>query len=198
MKWNNESGYIKYNQSLQSIKSILGISQIDFMTRCELAPYITYILNYISKKLILLGEFDDIKIYIQKIFNIHDWGADKIINGAVKDMLLELGIDDGEVYIEGKEIPYNQDRFVFSWSNILTALVVRLKFQYSSVLAQPVDTECPCDSCSKGQSINDFENWQSGVYPQDEEYSWYNYNESVSSWRVNNDAPECTKCSRRF
>lgn len=198
MKWNNESGYIKYNQSLQSIKSILGISQIDFMTRCELAPYITYILNYISKKLILLGEFDDIKIYIQEIFNIHDWGADKIINGAVKDMLLELGIDDGEVYIEGKEIPYNQDRFVFSWSNILTALVVRLKFQYSSVLAQPVDTECPCDSCSKGQSINDFENWQSGVYPQDEEYSWYNYNESVSSWRVNNDAPECTKCSRRF
>lgn len=198
MKWNNESGYIKYNQSLQSIKSILGISQIDFIIRCELAPYITYILNYLSKRLIMLGEIDDIKVYIQEVFNIYDWGADKIINGAVRDMLIELNIDEGDIYVENEEIPYNQERFIFTWSNILTALTIRLKFQYSSLLSQPINTDCPCDSCTSGQSISDFETWQSGIYPQDEEYSWYNYNESTNSWRVNNDVPECTKCSRRF
>lgn len=197
MKWNNEDGYVIYKQSLQAIKSFLGISQIDYVMRCELAPYITYILNYLSKRLILLGDDSDIKLYIQEIFNIHDWGADKIINNSVRDMLMEIGIDEGDIYVEDKEIPYNQDRFVFTWSNILTALVVRLKFQYSSLLAQPIDTDCPCNDCTKGQTVTDFENWQSGIYPEDESYSWYNYSESVSSWRVNNDTPECTNCSRR-
>ena len=198
MKWNNEEGYVIYNQSLQNLKSIFNIGQIDYILRCETAPYITYILKYLSKRLILLGEDMDIKTYIQEIFDIFAWGSDKILSDAVEDLRIELGIDNGEIYVEDSEIPYNSDRLIFTWSNVLTALVVRLKFQYSSLLEQPADTDCPCDECgnTKGQTVSDFESWQSGVFPEDEEYSWYNLRETT--WRVNNDVPECTKCSRRF
>ena len=200
MKWNDENGFILFNSSLHTVESILGISQIDYIIRCELAPYVTYILDYLAKRLIMLGDGLDIKAYIQEIFDIYDWGADNIVNGTIKDMLVELGIDDSQETVEEEEIPYNQDRFVFSWSNVLTALVVRLKFQYSSLLAQPIDTDCPCDECgnTKGQTTEDFENWQSGVFPEDDSYSWYNYSDDGTTWRVTSGIPECTKCSRTF
>lgn len=198
MKWNNEKGYVVFNKSLQYIKTKLGISKIDYIARCELAPYATYIISYLSKRLILLGDDLDIKVYIQEIFDIHEWGADKIITGSIKDLLIELNIDEGQDLIEGEEIPYNQDRFIFTWSNILTALVVRLKFQYSSLLYQPIDLDAPCDECGnvKGQTTSDFESWNSGVFPEDESYNWWNFNDDGTNWRVNNDIPECTKCFR--
>lgn len=201
MKWNDERGYLTYSSVLKSLKSILGIAQIDFILRCELAPYITKILQYINSRLILLGEDVDIKTCINEVFEIYDVGSDKIVTGATKELAFEIGIDTNEdVCPSNEEIPYNQDRFVFSWTNILTALVVRLKFQYSSLLVQPIDTDCPCDECgnSKGQTVADFESWKSGVFPEDESYSWYNFSDDGTKWRVTNDIPECTKCSRRY
>ena len=199
MKWNDKSGFITYKIALQNIKSYLGISEIDYFMRYELAPYITYILDYISKRLVLLSEDSGIKEYIQEVFTIREEGESKIIYGAVDDLRRELGIDPGEIYVDGEEIPYIEDRFIYSWSNVMTALLVRIKFQYAGLLAQDPNNECPCgDTCYPGQTIKDFESWTSGVYPEDEEYSYYNYKDATSTdWRVNNDIPECTKCLRR-
>lgn len=198
MKWNDKTGYIAYKVALQNIKSYLGISEIDYFMRCELAPYITYILDYISKRLVLLSEDSGIKEYIQEVFTIREEGESKIIYGAVDELRSEVGIDNGEIYVEDSEIPYVEDRFIYSWSNIMTALLVRIKFQYAGLLAQDPNNDCPCgDTCYPGQTIKDFESWTSGVYPEDEEYSYYNYKDVTSTdWRVNNDIPECTKCLR--
>lgn len=198
MKWNDKTGYITYKVALQNIKSYLGISEIDYFMRCELAPYITYILDYISKRLVLLSEDSGIKEYIQEVFTIREEGESKIIYGAVDELRNEVGIDNGEIYVEDSEIPYVEDRFIYSWSNIMTALLVRIKFQYAGLLAQDPNNDCPCgDTCYPGQTIKDFESWTSGVYPEDEEYSYYNYKDVTSTdWRVNNDIPECTKCLR--
>ena len=191
MKWDNKTGYISYNNYLNTVKVYLGISGIDYNMRCELAPYITYILGYVSNRLILVGEGMDIKNYIQEIFDIFDYGSDKIISGGALDLAREIGITTDPT----DEIVYDQDRFVFSWSNVLTALVMRIKYQYANLLTQPIITDCPCD-CSRGQTTKDYENWTSGVYPEDE--NWEAGNVIVESWRITSSYPECTKCGRKI
>lgn len=200
MKWNDKNGYITYKLALQNIKSYLGISEIDYFMRCELAPYITYILDYISKRLVILSEDSEIKDYIQEVFTIREEGESKIIYGAVDELRDEIGIDPGEIYVDDSEIPYVEDRFVYAWANIMTALLVRIKFQYSGLLAQKSSPDCYCgDTCSPGQTTKDYETWTSGVYPDDEEYSYYRFKGINSTeWRVNNDTPECTKCLRNL
>lgn len=199
MRWNDKNGYITYKQALQNIKSCLGIDKIDYSMRCELAPYITYILKYISDRLTLLPEGSDVKTYIQEFFDIRDHGEAKIVFYAVDELRCELGIDNGEIYVEGSEIPYNEDRFIYAWSNVLTAMLVRILFQYQNLLAQPESNDCPCNNeCGRGQTTADYESWSSGVYPEDESYSYYNYKEvNNTEWRTNNDVPECTKCLRQ-
>ena len=196
MKWNNYDGYIRYTKALSSIKSLLGISQIDYYTeRCELSPYVTYILEYLVEKLILVGEDSEMKIKIQEIFDIFDYGADMIISGATIDLACEVGISTSQLCIEGEEVPFDRDRFVFTWSNVLTALVVRLKFQYAYLFEQEIDTEC-CTCGTPGQTYRDFESWRSDVYPNDESYDRSNYRRSHAQWTTDIQAPECTKCHR--
>lgn len=199
MKWNDKTGYIIYKTSLQNIKSLLGISQIDYSYRCELIPYITYILDYINKRLVFIPDDSDITVYINEIIDIKNHGEDKILYQAVDELRSELGIDPGEIYVDNSEIPYDENRFVYSWSNVITSLLVRIKYQYQYLFTQNKDTDCQCgDECSPGQSVKDFETWTSKVYPEDEEYNYYNYTDSTSTgWRVGNDNPECTKCLRR-
>lgn len=197
MKWNNEEGYIDYKNSLTSIKNLLSISQIDFFTlSCEIAPYVTYTLKYLNTRLVMLGEVDMVT-KLNEVINIYEEGSMKIIFGGVRDLAFELGIDEGEDYIEGEEIPYNQDRFIFSWTNVMTALSTRLKLQYSSLLMQPKNNECPCNDCDPGQSTKDYESWTSKIYPEDESYSYYNYDSNYSSIFGNNQPSICTKCYRK-
>ena len=196
MRWNNESGYIRYNSALTSLKNLLGITQIDYYTeRCELSPYVTYILEYLVRKLILLGEDVDISLKIQEILDIFDYGADTIIDGGALDLAREIGISTNEDCIEGVEIPFDRDRFVFTWANVLTALIVRLKFQYAGLFAQEYDGDC-CKCGTVGQTWRDFESWRSDVYPNDELYDRTNYLRKNGQWTTNIDAPECTKCYR--
>lgn len=198
MKWNKENGYVEYQISLKSIKDYLGINQFFFdTTRCEMAPYATYILKYINKRLLLLGEDSDIKQKIQEIFDIYDYGADKIVHNAALDLAFTIGISTDDIYIEGEEIPYNQDIFIFTWSNVLTSLYTQIKLQYSHLLYQPSDNECPCEY-PKGQLTCDFESWTSGVYPEDENYCCKPGDGLViDSWKVTQDIyPKCSGCYR--
>lgn len=196
MKWNNERGYLTFQTSLQGIKNSLNISAIDIVERCELMPYYTYIFKYLNERLVLLGTDVTIKEKIQEIFDIFDNGTSKIISNSTLDLAWELGIETTDYYDEGTDLPYNQEYLVFSWSNALTALCIRLKFQYSHLLYQSSNSNnchCCCNGGSIGPTTNDIESWTSGIYPEDEEYSGDNTN---SSWRTGADTIECTKCYR--
>ena len=71
MKWNSKEGYVEYKAALDGVTNSLGLGAVDFTVRSELAPYLTGILRYLNKKLILLGS-DDILEKLQEIFNIFD------------------------------------------------------------------------------------------------------------------------------
>lgn len=196
MRWNNQDGYIRYTSALTSLKNLLGITQIDYYTkRSELSPYVTYILEYLVKRLILLGEDADIKLKIQEILDTFDYGADMIIDGAVLNLVCEVGISTSQACVEGEEIPFNRDRFIFTWSNVLTALCIRLKFQYACLFEPADDGEC-CKCGATGQTFRDFESWRSDIYPNDESYDRSNYLRNDGWWTTNITAPECTKCYR--
>lgn len=196
MKWNKHEGYVKYTSSLENLKSMLGISQIDhYIQRPELSPYDTYIFEYLARRIICLGEVG-LKERVSEVFNVFEEGADKIISGATLDLAWELGISTGKIYVPEEEIEFNKDRFIFSWSNVLTALCVRLKFQYSSLFVSQVPSEC-CQCGSPGQTTADYESWSSGVYPEDEEFDRVVYNKNHTAWGVNNKDSWCN-CYRKY
>ena len=170
MTWNNSDGYVEYKQALNYLENSLGITKFNFVLRQELAPYITRILQYINKNLIVLG--DDVSMIdkLQEVFNTFDYGANLIIGLDTEILANEVGVlEEGEGDIE-----YEQDRFVFSWSNTLTSLVERLKLQYASLLYQAPEQGCGC-SCANGETWKDFESYSSGIWPEDEEYSTYDF-----------------------
>lgn len=195
MKWNDEKGYLTFQSSVSNLKSSLGITNIDLVNRCELNPYYTYILKYLSDRLLMLGDVS-LEDKIQEIFDIFSMGTDKIIEGSTLDLAWELGIETTDLYIQGQEIPYNQEYLVFSWSNALTALSLILKLQYSHLLYNSNECNCCSNGCSVGETTSDHESWTSGVYSEDEDYLNYSTAERNTSWRVGSDKVECTKCYR--
>jgi hypothetical protein len=195
MKWNTEDGFVDYTSSLELVKTILGINIVDFEIRPELAPYLTYTMKYLSKELVLLGD-TDIKEKLQKIFDIHSDGADLIVDNSAETLADLIGIDTIPVEIETElEINYNQDRFIFTWTNVLSCLVTRLKIMYANLLEDPISQGCPCER-GIGETQKDWEKYTSGVWPKDEEYSNYSL-ETTASWRVTSPTPECT-CKYRM
>ena len=196
MLWNNQEGYIRYTSALTTLKGLLGVSQFDYNTeRCELAPYVTYILEYLVRKLVCLGEDSDICALIQEVKDVFDWGTDQILSGAALSLAVDVGIAPNKYCVPDREVPYNQEHFIYAWANVLTAILVRLKLQYAGCFAQEYDGEC-CKCGSVGQTHRDFESWRSDVYPDDEAYDRTNYYRSNGQWRTSIQAPTCTKCQR--
>lgn len=203
MKWNKEEGYIKYRTALGLLKSYLGIPGLDIYPREELAPYVTSILEYINKRLIQIGEDSEIKDKLQEIFDIYEYGSDKIISKATIELASELGLNTndnpekcdtcGEI-IDTDYVPYDQEYFVFTWANLLGTLVLRLKMQYYDLLKEEKDTSCPC-SCGKGEDWKIWEKYSSGIYPEDEENLYTG--DTQNSWRTSSDELECTQCYRQ-
>lgn len=178
MVWNYDECYIKYQQVSKYLCDMLGISQLD----CDLnhacyLPYQTQIIDYLNTRLITLGT-DDIKARIQEVFDVFDWGADLICSQAALELAREVGV--------GSEDPeYDQEKFVFAWADLMSTLGLRLRLQYSYLFAENAE-ECEnCCCCGgKGQGIEDYESWQSGVYPNDEVYDRANYDRVHTSWKV--------------
>lgn len=82
---------------------------------------------------------------------------------------------------EKGEVRYIRDRFIFSWTNILTALTIRLKFTYPHFFVDEYNGEC-CTCTSKGQTTKDYDTWTSGVYPEDEMYDRTLLYRNRSAW----------------
>lgn len=196
MIWDNTKGYQEYRESLEYIKNSLGLVSDDswFLINQELAPYITNILKWISGKLIELGENTDIKEKLGLIFDLFEDGSEKIIALEGKSLAEEIGIETEKLSLDDSNyLTYEQDRFIFSWTNILSSLVEHLKLQYASVLQDSMIQGCPC-SCGRGETIKDWESYTSGVYPEDEEYSEYGLRGVPST---TSPIPECTCAYRK-
>ncbi len=192
MKWNNEKGFLIFQTSMKGVKTSLGIPELKLVDRCELAPYYTSILKYLNERIVLLGEVNKVAI-IQEIFNIFDFGTEKIILNATLDLAWELGIETTDYYKEGTDIPYNQEYLVFSWSNLMTELITILRLYYPDLIYNKTTEECSCN-CTPGLTTEELERWTSGVYPEDSCYSSKITNNSY--WRAGAETEECTKCYR--
>lgn len=180
MDWNIEDCYVSYVESLEYLKSCLGITKIDLDLNYDcLLPYQVTIIKYINRSLILLGT-DDIKSKIEEVISISEKGASRIvIDMESKQFAEEVGCD-----IESDN--FHCCRFVYAWTNLLTALCIRLKFQYAHLFAPEYDGEC-CTCGQKGETVRDQESWVSNVFPEDELYDRSNYERSNSSWEVSKD-----------
>jgi len=190
MIWNYDDCYLKYVQVSDFLKGMLEISTLDLdLERKVLLPYQTQIIDYLNTRLIKLGS-DDIKAKLNEIFDIFDWGANLICTKSA----LELGETIG---VEVNSEEYDQDRFVFSWADLMSTLRLRLKLQYAYLFADSSsdDDNC-CSCCSKGETVSDYESWTSGVYPEDETYDRTNYDRVNTAWKVSrNRYCECYRHS---
>ena len=199
MKWNEQEGYVKYKSSLTSLKTFLGgIGNLDIYIRPELAPYITHIISYLNTQLTLMDEGTDLKGYIQEIMDIFSYGADMIVIGDALGLAIEVGIDTGTEWNEDDELPYCQDRFVFCWSNIMTYLTTLLKLLYAGLFAQETE-DCLCECGGRRVNVgHDNDEWQSGIYPEDENYDWISKDNTIKvGWKVSGTyIDQCTRCNR--
>ena len=189
MKWDKEQGYVEFKTAYKSIRNSLGLSEIDYISRTELAPYITKIFKYLNEELIMLGDKATLKEKIEKVMEILEKGANNIVDLKIEELEVSLDVLDKS---PDDEVKYSKDRFIFSWTNIMSTLCQRLRLQYYDLLKPKLsDGECPC-CCGKGQTQKDWENWKSGIWPEDEEAERYGSGlAGQPSWRPSLDIPDC-------
>lgn len=168
MKLMSKEELIVCNTFLKTIEDSLQLSKILIDSRCETVPYLYYILKD------LLFKIDDpsiesLKDKIEVVLEEFERGSFLITNRGTLDLAWGLGIDTTDT----GEIPYDQDTFVYSWTGFMSTLVTQVRLQHSTLLYSPPSTDCPpCSECiGKGDTTSDFENWTSGVYPEDEAYN---------------------------
>lgn len=179
MTWDIETCYYEYQEATSYLLKSLGITQLDHVKNREvLYPYYTQIIKYLNRELMCNTE-DNIKAKVQKIIDLMDAGSEKICTTKARELGEEVGI---EVTSEH----YDQDRFVFSWADLMGTLGLRLKFQYAYLWKQEYDDSCGC-TCGKGQTEEDYESWVSGVYPEDYEHDRTNYYRTNTNWGTSED-----------
>ena len=206
MIWNDSYIY-RHEQAEAFLKQKLGLSQLDYWREREvLLPYYYYIINFLNTQLINLGT-DDIKELVEEVLRIFEWGGDLIIAHKVCFLAYKVGCiggfdvgleDQGGEYSDDllpedwtgvevddeDDIEFDKIYFVFCWSDFMSTLRLRLKFQYGYLFAQEPDGEC-CVCGARGQTETDYESWESGVYPEDECYDRTNYVRSNTAWGLN-------------
>lgn len=190
MLWGSKDIF-RYNVARKYLINRLGISTLDSLDRPELIPYLTYIYEYINGRLEKLGDKATIKTLVTEIFDIFDYGADKIIYDNAINLAFDLGISTTDCFVEDKEIPYVHDRFVFAWTNALTGLCVRLKLQYSYLFSDTNSCECTCSSAQPN-----YDAYCSHIYPEDDNYGIKYNTEANTSWRPGAEYKECNCHSR--
>ena len=181
-----------------------------------LVPYYYYIVSYLNERLGNLGTDDIKSLIeeVFTIFEwggdliiehrfielaAHIGMLNDIYGRYVPDVERESGeidndediLPDVEIIdlVDGEEFYYidcYMDRFIFCWSDFMSTLCLRLKFQYAFLFAQEPDGEC-CKCGAHGQTETDYESWESGVYPEDECYDRTNYYRSNTAWGLQKD-----------
>lgn len=187
MKWNKMRGKTRYDSALTNLKTLLELKLVDFWDFKDerLLPYLTVILEYIDKKLFQLGGLNiDLLKRLKEVYRIFDYGNKKILNGGTMDLAYELEISTKED-LTPDYVPFNKDHFIFTWTNFLSSLCIRIKFQYITLFQNEAEMieEASCQpKCPKNQDFHDYESWRSDVYPDDEDYDRTNWNKTNDAW----------------
>lgn len=180
MEWNERECRVLYAEALEYLKNSLGITQLDAdLSHTCLLPYQVVIIKYLNRELIQLGT-DSIKAKIERVLEIFKEGECRI----VEDMEPRKFAEEIRCDIESEN--FHCCRFVFAWTNLLTALCIRLKFQYAYLFSQEYDGKC-CKCGTRGQTTKDYESWVSNVFPEDELFDRSNYERANSAWEVSKD-----------
>ena len=174
MEWNERECRVLYAEALEYLKNSLGITQLDAdLSHTCLLPYQVVIIKYLNRELIQLGT-DSIKAKIERVLEIFKEGECRI----VEDMEPRKFAEEIRCDIESEN--FHCCRFVFAWTNLLTALCIRLKFQYAYLFSQEYDGKC-CKCGTRGQTTKDYESWVSNVFPEDELFDRSNYERGKSA-----------------
>lgn len=186
MKWDKMRGKIRYESALTNLKTLLELKLVDFwdFKEMRLIPYLTVIMEWLDKKLFQIGGTNtDLLRRLKEVYRLFDYGNKKIMNNSVMDLVYEMEISTKED-ITPDYIPFNKDYFLFTWTNFLSNLTLRIKFQYISLFqnADPnYGNDNPCN-CPRNQDFHDWESWRSDVYPDDEDYDRTNWNKTNDAW----------------
>lgn len=181
MNWNIDESKELYLIRVEYLKNMLGLPVIDVdLVHPELLPYYAQILDYINTDLLRLGSGDRDTI-IEEIGRLYSMGSELIIADATIELVKELKIPNSSA-------EYIHDRFVFSWTQFMTNLLLRLKFTYPG--EDKYNCDCPCP-CTKGETHKDYESWVSGVYPEDGEYDRTNYDRISGNWQYQKEDHKC-------
>ena len=157
----SEREFLDYLWSIEALDNLLGIRTIDFYTgRDVLFPYISRIIRFIVDNIYRdLGNSGSIEEKITLVEQLFEHGADYICSERAKEL--------GDEVLGDTEENYDQDRFVFCWSNVMSVILMRLRIQ--NPLKEERNSNCGC-CCSRGDSWKTWDNYISGVYPEDENY----------------------------
>lgn len=186
MKWNRMRGKVRYDSALTNLKTLLELKLVDFWDFKDerLIPYLTVIMEWIDKKLFQIGGTDtELLRRLKEVYRLFDYGNNKIMKNSVMDLVYEMEISTKED-ITPDYVPFNKDYFIFTWTNFLSSLCIRIKFQYISLFqnADPsYGNDNPCN-CPRNQDFHDWESWRSDVYPDDEDYDRTNWNKTNDAW----------------
>lgn len=187
MKWNKLNGKVRFKEAESMLKHYLEINNYDFfdINNELLLPYLTVIMEHLNKKIALAGG-DDLSITdrVRLIYKIFDYGTKKILTKSTLGLVYELEISTKED-ASPDNIAYDQDLFIFVWSNFLSSLCIRLKFLYSVAFQNErleKEEELRQVKYPKGDTWEDYESWRTDIYPEDEEYDRTNWMRTTDAW----------------
>lgn len=106
-----------------------------------------------------------------------EWPEDVEVFENATEWAANIGITIPECGVE-------RDRFIFAWSHAMTAICMRLRFQYAGLWDQEAESGDCCNCGGKGETTDDYESWVSNVYSNDEEYDRTNYTRTNSAWQI--------------
>ena len=188
MKWSKLEAKSRFKQAESMLKHYLEIKTYDFydINNPTLIPYLTVLMEYLNKRLSLAGG-DDLSIAdrVREIYKIFDYGTEKIITKSTKNLVYEMEIST-KSDITPDNIPFDQELFIFVWTNFMSSLCIRLKFLYSIVFQKEREEKEEelnnLGKLPKGENWDDFESWRTDVYPDDEEYDRTNWMRHTDGW----------------
>lgn len=161
--------YTEYVVSLNYIVRVLGLRKMnEHIIRPQLGPALTAVMKYLAGKLVPLEE-SHILDKIALIREEYSRGADLICQEKTLTLAEEVGYQEE-----------NLELLVFAWTNTLTTLYMKLINQYSALLCDDVVSPgCPCECI--GETWKDYEEYTSGVWPEDDEFSFIENDNSSTS-----------------
>lgn len=153
--------YYKYVVAKNAITKLLGIKDIHINHRPETRDHLVLFLEWLAKELVNDGEIDTWDV----IKSVQDKGnhlIDRVLIGEVKAIMKDIGESQDNI-----DNPLEQDRFITTIIGFFSSLLTQLKIQYN-LGKQEQQNGCGKCCCGEGEGQKEWEDWISGVWPEEE------------------------------